>query len=46
MCCVSRRFRNAVKPGWKEEDLPGSGVLYDLGEGLLLTHTGCLQYCL
>ncbi|KAF6262743.1 hypothetical protein COO60DRAFT_1494657 [Scenedesmus sp. NREL 46B-D3] len=26
------RFRNAVKPGWKEEDLPGSGVLYDLGE--------------
>jgi hypothetical protein len=26
------RFRNAVKPGWKEQDLPGSGLLYDLGE--------------
>ena len=25
------RFRNAVKPGWKEEEHPGSGVLYDLG---------------
>jgi predicted dehydrogenase len=25
------RFRNSLKPGWKEEDHPGSGVLYDLG---------------
>lgn len=25
------RFRYAVKAGWKEEDLPGGGILYDLG---------------
>jgi hypothetical protein len=29
------RFRNAVKPGWKERDLPGSGLLYDLGKAQL-----------
>jgi scyllo-inositol 2-dehydrogenase (NADP+) len=29
------RFRNTVKPGWKEEDLPGSGILYDLGSHLI-----------
>jgi hypothetical protein len=25
------RFRYAVKPGWKEQALPGGGILYDLG---------------
>lgn len=30
------RFRNEVKPGtWKEEDLPGTGILYDLGTHLI-----------
>lgn len=30
------RFRQYVKPDtWKEEDLPGSGILYDLGSHLI-----------
>ncbi|WP_276495969.1 oxidoreductase [Pontibacter litorisediminis] len=30
------RFRNEIKPNtWKEEDLPGSGILYDLGAHLI-----------
>lgn len=30
------RFRNYIKPGWKEqEDVPGSGILYDLGSHLI-----------
>ncbi|WP_187263079.1 Gfo/Idh/MocA family oxidoreductase [Pontibacter beigongshangensis] len=30
------RFRNFLKPNtWKEEDLPGSGMLYDLGSHLI-----------
>lgn len=30
------RFRPALKPGaWREKDLPGSGVLYDLGSHLI-----------
>ena len=30
------RFRNYIKPGWKEEkEVPGSGVLYDLGSHLI-----------
>lgn len=29
------RFRPDIKPGWREEDLPGSGLLYDLGSHLI-----------
>lgn len=30
------RFRNELRPGaWKEKDLPGSGILYDLGPHLI-----------
>ncbi|MCX2739297.1 oxidoreductase [Pontibacter anaerobius] len=30
------RFRNEIKPNtWKEEDLPGAGILYDLGSHLI-----------
>lgn len=29
------RFRPAIKPGWREENLPGSGLLYDLGSHLI-----------
>ncbi len=29
------RFRPKLKGGWKEEDLPGSGVLFDLGAHLI-----------
>lgn len=30
------RFRNYIKPGWKEQDdIPGSGILYDLGSHLI-----------
>lgn len=30
------RFRNYLKPGaWREEDAPGTGVLYDLGSHLI-----------
>lgn len=29
------RFRNYVKDSWKEKDLPGSGILYDLGSHLI-----------
>lgn len=29
------RFRAAIKPGWREEPQPGSGVLYDLGPHLI-----------
>ncbi|HSM79177.1 MAG TPA: oxidoreductase [Bryobacteraceae bacterium] len=29
------RFRPAIKPGWREEALPGSGLLYDLGAHLI-----------
>jgi scyllo-inositol 2-dehydrogenase (NADP+) len=30
------RFRNVIKKNaWKEEDLPGSGILYDLGSHLI-----------
>lgn len=30
------RFRNEIKPGWKEEkELPGNGTLYDLGSHLI-----------
>ena len=30
------RFRNEIKSGWKEEkELPGSGILYDLGSHLI-----------
>ncbi len=29
------RFRPAIKPGWREEPLPGSGVLFDLGSHLI-----------
>ncbi len=29
------RFRNYVKDSWKEEEIPGSGILYDLGSHLI-----------
>ncbi|SMH36056.1 oxidoreductase [Azospirillum agricola] len=29
------RFRPAIKPGWRERPLPGSGVLFDLGAHLI-----------
>lgn len=30
------RFRNYLKPGaWREENIPGSGILYDLGSHLI-----------
>jgi scyllo-inositol 2-dehydrogenase (NADP+) len=30
------RFRNFLRPGsWKEKDIPGSGILYDLGSHLI-----------
>ncbi|CAO3679133.1 unnamed protein product [Umbelopsis ramanniana] len=29
------RFRNFVKAGWREQDVPGSGMLYDLGAHLI-----------
>ena len=29
------RFRPALKGGWKEEDVPGSGLLWDLGPHLI-----------
>ncbi|ABR49724.1 oxidoreductase domain protein [Alkaliphilus metalliredigens QYMF] len=29
------RFRNYIKAGWREEQLPGSGMLYDLGSHLI-----------
>ncbi|TPE45934.1 oxidoreductase [Pontibacter mangrovi] len=30
------RYRNEIKPNtWKEEDLPGAGILYDLGSHLI-----------
>jgi len=30
------RFRNFIKPGsWKEENLPGNGLLYDIGSHLI-----------
>jgi predicted dehydrogenase len=30
------RFRNYLRPGaWREEDVPGSGILYDLGSHLI-----------
>ncbi|AUX49007.1 oxidoreductase [Sorangium cellulosum] len=29
------RFRPAIKQGWREQDLPGSGILYDLGAHLI-----------
>lgn len=30
------RFRNYIKPGWKEEkEIPASGILYDLGSHLI-----------
>lgn len=29
------RFRPAIKPGWRETPLPGSGVLFDLGAHLI-----------
>ncbi len=30
------RFRNYIKPGWKEQkEVPGSGILYDLGSHLI-----------
>ncbi len=29
------RFRPAIKPGWREKPLPGSGVLFDLGAHLI-----------
>ncbi|MCC5911393.1 MAG: oxidoreductase [Clostridiaceae bacterium] len=29
------RFRNKVKEDWREEDRPGSGILYDLGSHLI-----------
>jgi scyllo-inositol 2-dehydrogenase (NADP+) len=35
--CISRydRFRPHPEGGWREQDLPGSGVLYDLGAHLV-----------
>ena len=35
--CISRydRFRPTPKGGWKEEDVPGSGILWDLGPHLV-----------
>lgn len=38
------RFRPAIKPGWRETPLPGSGVLFDLGAHLIdqaLSLFGC-----
>jgi scyllo-inositol 2-dehydrogenase (NADP+) len=29
------RFRNFVKAGWREQDVPGSGMLFDLGAHLI-----------
>jgi scyllo-inositol 2-dehydrogenase (NADP+) len=29
------RFRPQIKPGWREEPSPGSGILYDLGAHLI-----------
>ena len=29
------RFRPAIKQGWREKPLPGSGILYDLGSHLI-----------
>lgn len=29
------RFRPAIKQGWREQDAPGSGILYDLGAHLI-----------
>lgn len=29
------RFRPAIKPRWKEQDVPGGGTLYDLGAHLI-----------
>lgn len=29
------RFRPAIKPGWREQASPGSGILYDLGAHLI-----------
>jgi predicted dehydrogenase len=29
------RFRKAIKPGWRETEVPGAGVLYDLGSHLI-----------
>ena len=29
------RFRPQLKPGWKEEAVPGAGILYDLGAHLI-----------
>jgi len=29
------RFRPRMKGGWREQDLPGSGILYDLGSHLI-----------
>lgn len=29
------RFRPAIKPGWREQEVPGSGILYDLGAHLI-----------
>lgn len=29
------RFRPAIKPGWREQESPGSGILYDLGAHLI-----------
>lgn len=29
------RFRNTIKENWREENIPGSGVLYDLGSHLI-----------
>ena len=29
------RFRPEIKPGWRENSLPGSGILYDLGSHLI-----------
>jgi scyllo-inositol 2-dehydrogenase (NADP+) len=29
------RFRPAIKQGWREKSLPGSGILYDLGSHLI-----------
>lgn len=35
--CEARydRFRLSIKPGWREESLPGSGILFDLGSHLI-----------
>jgi scyllo-inositol 2-dehydrogenase (NADP+) len=29
------RFRPAIKPGWREDPAPGSGILFDLGSHLI-----------